>query len=158
MGGPLPSPLSRLPVGGQGDFGFGLSGFGGVGEALDEGAVLTNACFGLVHSDEGVALVQVRGGDLGVVGVVLEDVVVVLNGSGVLAPAEVHFADVVVGVAGEVVVRVGLDEVLELGGGERVLPGHVVAVGSAVHLRGGRAGGVGWRSGGCGLAVVSERA
>src|SRR5579862_5458474 len=125
-------PCTSLFVGGEGEFGAGLGGFGGVGEALDEGAVLADAGFGLVHGDEGVALVQVRGGDLGVVGVVLEDVVVVPDGVRGLAGAEVHLADVVVGVAGEVVLGIGLDEVLELGGGERILAGHVVAVGGAV--------------------------
>ena len=93
-----------LFMGGEGDFGAGLGGFGRVGEALDEGAVFANAGVGLVHGDESVAFVQVGGWDLGVVGVVLEDVVVVLDGGGGLVAAEIHLADVVVGVAGEVVV------------------------------------------------------
>ena len=57
---------------------------------------------------------QVGGGDFCVVGVVLEEVVVVLDGGGGFGGADVDFAEVVVGVAGEVVVGVGLDEVVEL--------------------------------------------
>jgi len=92
--------------------------------------------FGLVGVDEGLGFVELGGGDLGVVYVAGEDRVVVLDGEGGLVGAHLHLAEIEVGVAGEVVVGVGLDEVGELGGGEGVAGGDVIRVGAAVHITG----------------------
>ena len=64
------------------EFAAGLHGFGRVGEALDEGAELADAGVCLLESDERLALVQVGDGDLVAVGILLEDLVVVLDGGG----------------------------------------------------------------------------
>ncbi len=53
--------------------------------------------------------------------------VVVLDGGGVFAGAVVDLAEVVVGVSGEWVAGVGLDDLGELAGCEGILCGHVVA-------------------------------
>ena len=72
---------------------------------------------------------QVRDGPFGVVGELLEDVVVVLDGGGVLSGAVVDLAEIVEGVAGKGVIGRGADDLAELGGGQRVVGGHVVAEG-----------------------------
>ena len=50
---------------------------------------------------QGLRLVQVRDRSLGVAGVLIDDLVVVLDGGGEFAGAVVDLADVVVGVAGK---------------------------------------------------------
>jgi hypothetical protein len=84
---------------------------------LDEGVEFALAGNRLFGREQGVRLVQVRGGDFGVVRIALKDLIVVLDGCCWLLSAEVHLAEIEIGVAGEVVVGVGLDEVVELGRG-----------------------------------------
>ena len=103
------------------ELGTGLGGFWGRWEALDEGAEFADAGFLLLELNQGLALVEVGGGDLVVVGELLEDFIVVVGGVGELAGAIVDLAQVVEGIAREGVVGVSLDDVLELGGGYRVL-------------------------------------
>ena len=101
-------------AGGDGDahsveLAAGLGGFGGVGEARDEGAQFSDAGLALAGLEEGLALVQVRDGALGIVGELLEDAVVVLDGGGVLAGAVVDLAQIVERVAGQGVGGAGAD-------------------------------------------------
>ena len=119
----------------------GLHCFGGVGVALDEGAEFSDAGFVLFELDEGLTFVEVGDGNFVAVGVLLEDAVVVLYGGGVVAAAVFDLAEIVASVSGEWIVGVVFDDVGELGPGEGVLGGHVVAEGGLVELVGG--GGVG---------------
>ena len=56
--------------------------FGGDGEALDEAAEFALGGFGLVDGDQGLGFVELGGGNLGVVDVAGDDLVVVLDGEG----------------------------------------------------------------------------
>src|ERR1700692_1976222 len=93
-----------------------------------------------------------RDGDLVAIGVLFEDAVVALDGSGVAASAIVDLGLIVIGVSREGIVGVVLDDVAELGGSKGVFRGHVVAEGGLVEIVG---GGNGWtgktgrRGGGC---------
>src|SRR5579871_5484874 len=104
-----------------------LHGLGRIGVALDKGAQFADAGVGLLKGDERLTFVQVGYGDLAAVGVLFNDLVVGLDGVCVLAGTVFDLALVVVGVSREGMVGVELDEIAELGGGERILGGHVVA-------------------------------
>src|ERR1700692_3885107 len=90
-----------------------------------------------------------RDGDLVAIGVLFEDAVVALDGSGVAASAIVDLGLIVIGVSREGIVGVVLDDVAELGGSKGVFRGHVVAEGGLVEIVGGWNGWTGRRGGGC---------
>ncbi len=100
----------------------------------------------LIESHQCHSLVQMRDGNLVAVGILLEDAVVGFDGGGVTASAIVDLGLVVVGVAGERIVRIVLDDVAELGGRKGVLRSHVVAECRLVELIGGRTEHAGARS------------
>ncbi len=135
----MPMPLSLLRA---------WVASGEVGKRAIRVAEFAGAGFVVFHGEERHAFVEAGDGDLGVVGELLEDVVVVADGVGVLAGAVVDLAEVVEGVAGEGILGVQADDLGELGGGERILGGHVVAERGLVEIggsRGGWCGGRRWR-------------
>ena len=91
-----------------------------VGVALDQGTEFADASVSLLCGQQGFAFVKLRGGDLCVVRKLLDEVIVALDGGRGLLSADVNLADVVVAVACEIVVGIGLDEVCELAGCDRV--------------------------------------
>ena len=112
----------------------GLHGFGGVGEALDEGAKLADASVVLFEGDQGLTFVKVRDGDLVAVTVLLDDLVILFDCVLIFVRAVVDLALIEGGVPGQRMIGIVFDYVGELGGGERVLRPHVVAEGGLVEI------------------------
>ncbi len=111
--------FEELVAGGDGDphraeFAAGLRRFGAGGEALDERAEFAIASVVLLHGDERIGFVQMGGRYLGIVRIALEDLVIALDCRAELFSFGIHLTDIEVGVTGEVVIRVGFDERVEL--------------------------------------------
>ena len=84
----------------------GLGGLGRVGKAGDQGAQLAGGGVVFLFGEECHAFVEMGDGDLGIIGELLQDVVVVAHGVGEFPGAVVDFAKVIEGIAGEGIVRV----------------------------------------------------
>jgi len=74
---------------------------------------LTGSSVGLFHRDHRIGFVKVSGWDLYVVGEVLDEVVVHFYCGGGLLGAKVYFAKVEIGIAGEIIVGIGVGHLLE---------------------------------------------
>ncbi len=76
---------------------------------------------------------QVRRRHLGVIGVALQHLVIVLDGSGRFVCAPRNLAVVKQRIAGKVIVRVRLDQIPKFSVRHGILACHVIAVGAPVH-------------------------
>src|SRR6185312_9945832 len=107
-------------------FAAGLSRLRRGGEALNDGAKFRDGSFAVLECEQRLAFVQVRNGCLLIAGVVVQDVVVVLDGCGILSMAIVDLAEVVPGLSRELVGWVGLNDLIEFLGGNGIFGGHVI--------------------------------
>src|SRR5713101_6215 len=150
----------ELAGGGDGDaqffkFGAGEAVFITAGEALDNFAEFTDAGSFLAEFEEGHAFAQACGAKLETLGIVGEDFVVGGDGIDVLLLLVKDFAEVELGVGGEISVGVKLQVVLKFGAGEIVFAGGDVAKAVGIESVGG--GCAGGRSRGDGLCCAGGR-
>ena len=122
------------------EFGAGAAFFFGAGVALDDFAEFADAGVFLALLDEGHAFFEVGGSELEALGIVGEDAIVFTDGLVVVALGVGDFAEIELGVGGEVGVAVKLEVVLEFGAGEIVFAAGDVAETVGIESVGGRRG------------------
>src|SRR6266851_4051522 len=137
----------ELAGGGDGDaelfeFGAGAAIFFGAGVALDDFAEFADAAGFLAEFDEGHAFLEAGGGELEALRIIVHNLFVFSDRLAVLLLRVGNFAEIELGVGGQVGVAVILEVVLEFGASEIVFAAGDVAEAVGIEgVGGGRAGG-----------------